>query len=487
MSRSILVIAALAALVAPRSGGAADYLVWLVEPGGATTTHWVRGSGDSFEDLANQPRVVVAGGEGMWAWHARPLVNRVCACDAPEDFVEDTSGCPEEQVGHAVEIVDLAGGARQEIVSGPSDGISGSRDQAPGLVGTVGPYLFVREDIHEYWCGAAHGGSSASFFVFDTRTGQAADLLTSAELAAANQRERARAWAAMRANDEDDMAPESPEELALTMLLPSYECGRLRLVMQFTGDACYACSDGLWSSYSQSGRAPSMTLPAILQPYAEMPPAVVQFIGKRTLDPDAPMNAGWSEVPAGRAEAWLASFRAATAVLGKAEQPREPAAASGTYRSEIGNLFLATRDDAVAWTYGAVFGAAHVCECWGEGRQDGVGYRLQDGAVSLTLRGDRAALSGAFDCCGAGWPGDELTRVGDLPTCTVTAERSHFHDGRDAGTKRKAYVIAGDQVQVVPASVDDADPFMFARFVGSKVTSGYVLRETLSCPEGWVP
>jgi hypothetical protein len=86
-------------------------------------------------------------------------------------------------------------------------------------------------------------------------------------------------------------------------------------------------------------------------------------------------------------------------------------------------------------------------------------------------------------CCGAGWPGaDSFSRAGVKPpqSCKVKAPRAHFHAADEGHTQRKAFVVAGDMVDVyLPPEEPNLVP---ARFKGSKKsTVGLLKREELDC------
>jgi len=87
-------------------------------------------------------------------------------------------------------------------------------------------------------------------------------------------------------------------------------------------------------------------------------------------------------------------------------------------------------------------------------------------------------------CCGAGWPGvDWFSRpeVEPLQACKVKAPRAHFLAMDEKNTQRKAFVVAGDTVDIyIP--VDDPS-LVFARFKGpKKATVGLLKSAELDCP-----
>jgi hypothetical protein len=159
---------------------------------------------------------------------------------------------------------------------------------------------------------------------------------------------------------------------------------------------------------------------------------------------------------------------------------------SGTWESPIGTLSLLQVADTLSFSYAAVFGpTAHLCH--GAGVAGLVGrnrYEFEDeqGIVAFVVAEDRVEMhtvDGIASFCGAGWPGDVLPRDGfrSPADCTVAVEKAVFHvvDHVDP-EPRRAYVIAGDRVDVVPAPHDPDGEWLLARFAGETLTTVGLLR-----------
>lgn len=154
---------------------------------------------------------------------------------------------------------------------------------------------------------------------------------------------------------------------------------------------------------------------------------------------------------------------------------------SGTWESPIGTLSLLQYADTLSFSYAAVFGpTAHLC--LGAGVAGLVGknrYEFEDeqGTVAFVVAEERVEMrtvDGIASFCGAGWPGDVLPGDGFRPpaVCTVAVDRAVFHvvDHVDP-EPRRAYVIAGDRVDVVPAPHDPDGEWLLARFAGETLTT----------------
>jgi hypothetical protein len=165
---------------------------------------------------------------------------------------------------------------------------------------------------------------------------------------------------------------------------------------------------------------------------------------------------------------------------------------SGQWKGMHGVLSLMLAGDALSFSYSAVFGAtAHLC--------DGVGvaglvadgeyhYVDEQGTVAFQVSEQGVKMrtvKGIPSFCGANWPGDEFTKGGYEPVsrCTVSDPKAYFHVVmRTPPLKRKAYVLKGDRVDVVPTCFEGGDAWVFARFKGSKATTvGLLQKVALEC------
>ncbi len=294
---------------ATASSGA--YLVWSVDAAdtaGVGETAWIDGEG---RVVARRPGVFASGGGAVWAWTkgTKPARGVDCECVRDNGYAENAQ-CPTTAPVGVADMVDLLGGRRIALLEVPTSGgqIDYGQMEPPSQeawpVAGVGPYLLMQRSIYLYGCGA-HGSTGVEWSVYDLRTGDTVALLDSAETAAATAREGASALAELKKGMTEDEAAEA--SVMLTMVRTRWTAdGALRADYQFTAGACYACSDGMWSSYSRSAEIPAPALPRPLAAYARAPEAVRRYWAA---SPPGE-RAGWSAVDAPNAAAALARFRA---------------------------------------------------------------------------------------------------------------------------------------------------------------------------------
>jgi hypothetical protein len=176
-----------------------------------------------------------------------------------------------------------------------------------------------------------------------------------------------------------------------------------------------------------------------------------------------------------------------------AAQDLETIDPSGNWQGLHGNLTLMLSGDALSFTYYAVFGAtAHICDGAGvAGLEKNGEYRYVDeqGTVAFFIRQNRIQMrtvKGIASFCGANWAGDDFTRKGYKPPiiCTVASPKAYFYVvQQNPPTRRKAYVIKGDRLEVVPAGYEGGNNWYLARFKGPKaVTVGLLIESDLNCP-----
>ncbi|HEX5747477.1 MAG TPA: hypothetical protein VFZ09_14625 [Archangium sp.] len=171
---------------------------------------------------------------------------------------------------------------------------------------------------------------------------------------------------------------------------------------------------------------------------------------------------------------------------------------TGRYEKDGGELLILEGDNETLVRYEAGFeqgNSVGSCECPLVVKQkSGERWTLQGAGSSdtwsLKLEPTRLVLEGKTPaCCGMGWPGTdtfERSAVRAPSTCKVKADRANFFDSQSAATPRKAYVVAGDTVEVfLPGSEPRRVP---ARFKGPrKSTVGLLERAQLDCPQPGAP
>lgn len=195
----------------------------------------------------------------------------------------------------SIQVIEFAelGGTRTITVLGLPDSSQGpvaEYAQGAELMGNAGSLAFIRGESSEYSCGA-HGNAGVSFKTMDL-PGEAGPAVASPDEARALVDEYRREVVRRFRADTSGNVPFTPESLELTLVRPVFTGPALGAILQFTSDACYACSDDLWSSYSRSVQLPARELPRPLAPYAEIPDAVRSFFRRQL--PDS--SAGWSAV-----------------------------------------------------------------------------------------------------------------------------------------------------------------------------------------------
>ncbi|WP_375771247.1 hypothetical protein NR798_10210 [Archangium gephyra] len=180
--------------------------------------------------------------------------------------------------------------------------------------------------------------------------------------------------------------------------------------------------------------------------------------------------------------------------LGASTSARAQASGSvtGRYRKEGGELIIVEGDNETLVHYEAAFpqgASVGSCICpFVVKQKSGERWTLQAARPpdtwSLKLEPTRLVLEGRNPmCCGLGWPGSdrfERSAVRGPSTCQVKAARADFFASQKASTPSKAYVVAGDTVEVfVPGSEPRRVP---ARFKGARgTTAGLLERGQLDC------
>jgi hypothetical protein len=300
-------IPAAASALRPAEGTAAApdqaYLVWSTDSADAAETAWIDGEG---RVVARRPGVYAAGGGTVWRWTEAktPWKGVDCECLRAEEYAEGAQCVATAPVAVAA-LVDESGERTIPMLvlpTGEDLEIAPPEQEARPLSG-VGPFLLVERRMETYACGA-HGSVGVEWAAYDLRAGAPAALLDSAETHAATAREGAAALAELRREMEPEEAARREVELTAVEARWSPD-GALRVGYQFTTGACYACSDGLWSSYTRSAVVPAGSVPRPLAAFTPAPEAVRRHW--RASPPGE--RAGWSAVDAPDLAAALARFR----------------------------------------------------------------------------------------------------------------------------------------------------------------------------------
>ncbi|MDX2091408.1 MAG: hypothetical protein SFX73_26345 [Kofleriaceae bacterium] len=276
---------------APRNldGAPREFLVWSVT-GDREVTRWLDANG---HERGRADGIWMATGDAL-----RRVESTVRAVP--------TAGCeplgadaPQPGTAELTDLRMLGGGEQLSLATGPEvDDNAAETTHTARVVAGLGRYVFVEESTYEFACGA-HGSSASRARVFDlaTRTtvGPWVKIADLGPLA-----DTARGALAVR-----DPAPENDEdlgELHLAQTLPAWNAGRLAVRHLVWVDACYACGNGAWSSYTAGTWISDRRVPPPLAREAAMVPAPVA----RAVSTSAP-----SGVSGGApSSTWASTFRA---------------------------------------------------------------------------------------------------------------------------------------------------------------------------------
>ncbi|HJL14555.1 MAG TPA: hypothetical protein RMH99_02795 [Sandaracinaceae bacterium LLY-WYZ-13_1] len=288
--------AALEAVEAPSSGAPEAaledaWLVWARGPEGGTRSFWVQPTAAGLEVTANDGVVLAVDG-ALWRWAVS------------EEALPTGMDC--EWLGVAAEggtgaravLEHVDGEATTPLVTPAADAALESNDwqESVTLEASAGPYLFVHRTVWSYACGA-HGNTNDELRVIDARTGELAELD-----APADEATRARAWQAMAGRD---VFVEGPGQLAQTLFRPVWSDDGAAIEHQLTADACYACGDGLWGSYTASARVRDTKVPASLAAHVRVPAEVLSAVRAHAGRDDVEIG-GVSRAPAAQRPAFEA-------------------------------------------------------------------------------------------------------------------------------------------------------------------------------------
>ena len=129
------------------------------------------------------------------------------------------------------------------------------------VAGSVGPLVFVQRCEYAYSCGAAHPNSGCQFTIWDLASQETRALAEVTGGVAFDNTQMGTAREALAA-----YIGYPPEELAVTGLWPNLTEGEAGWTYRLTTEACYACSDDAWSSYTASALTPGPPPPALDYP-----------------------------------------------------------------------------------------------------------------------------------------------------------------------------------------------------------------------------
>lgn len=189
---------------------------------------------------------------------------------------------------------------------------------------------------------------------------------------------------------------------------------------------------------------------------------------------------------------WRLGLAVAACLLSAGAGAQQAGDFTGLYSKEGGELAVIQGDNETFVYFSAGFPQGQsvgTCECplalkqktasvWTlQGESAESAWTLKIGPQKLMLEAQHSG------CCGMGFPGAgsfARTSLKPLQSCKVKVPRAWFHAMDAQNTQRKAFVVAGDAVQVyVPGFEPD---FVPARFVGPKSsTAGQLKLDELDC------
>jgi hypothetical protein len=275
MLRSLSLAVALVLGVAGTAHAQEAWLVWTSEEGdeGARTV-WLDARG---REVASRGGVVVAARGALWEYRASARRVRLPTCDQIEVGAR-TPARGERATLERGGLVEVGGSRRRALGNAPIVEGAAEAHATQEIVASVGPWLFVRASHWSYECGA-HGNLHVGLSVYDARTGRSAvDVLAPGERNGALALRGTALEELLAAGEGDFVDTPAVDDVELVASTPAWTSGRLAMDHHFTTFACYACSDGMWSSYTRAASVHDENVPASLAPYASLPDPVSAWI-----------------------------------------------------------------------------------------------------------------------------------------------------------------------------------------------------------------
>lgn len=271
------------ASAAPEAQGT-EALVWTATKDHPPTTRWIAPTAGGYRRVAETPGLLVAAGPDVWRWSAREEPVKTEAC---EGSIAKPAG---KGSVTRVSLDKLGGSDHVEIVSPKVDRAANAIEHTATPVGSVGPYLFVRQRTTLFPC-AAHRSYDVDQAVWDVSKRARVDFLGPEERKVADTTDRAAAQRLFSAEGDKENVP--LEDISYAASVPRYlDRGALGIENLFIRSVSHAGSDGVWSSGTKSILVPASQIPTKAKPYAQPPPAVVAYVADH---PDEKIS-GWSTV-----------------------------------------------------------------------------------------------------------------------------------------------------------------------------------------------
>lgn len=275
------------------------WLVWADGPEGPRTA-WLVDDPSGVRVIATAPGRYIAHDDAIWELTA--VARRVSSYDGAcvlehEDADVDAppAVCAVERVMTSLQAREVDGDGvvvapTSRALPDPLCDVSRTDE----VMGSLGPFVFVRSCTYEYACYAAHGGVACEAHVLNLAAESAQGMDVVRDAGDVDGTLRDEAWT-RASNDTQGMA-DSAADLVLAGVWPGWrDDGRLRVRLQYAGASCYACSDGEWSSYTESVNVSTDEVPELLRPYRHVPAPVRAWLEDTGAWPDG--RFGFSELP----------------------------------------------------------------------------------------------------------------------------------------------------------------------------------------------
>ncbi len=267
------------AAVAPELATAPTWLAWRQGPDGPQTAWLTEDPARGYRIVASAPGRFVAHAGVIWeiGGRAQPAEVYDTSCvmdDEDADFDAPPARCALPGVVVTTQARELGGDGLLTLpsVSGGS-GTLCELSQSDDVVGSVGPWVFVRSCSYEYSCFAAHGAVTCEAHVLNLAAERVDGIEAMRDAGDVDGALREQAWAG--ASDEVQWMADDASSLSLVGVWPAWrEDGRLQVRLQYAGASCYACSDGAWSSYTESVDVGTDEVPELLRAYRHLPAPV---------------------------------------------------------------------------------------------------------------------------------------------------------------------------------------------------------------------
>lgn len=265
--------------------GAADeeaapiWLAWRQGADGAQTAWLTHDPDRGYRVVATAPGRFVAHAGTIWEIGTRavPVAGWDAWCVmADEDvaFDDPPPHCALSTVVVTTEAREVGGDGRVTLPAASDGGTALCElSQTDDIVGSLGPWVFVRSCAYEYSCFAAHGAVTCEAQVLNLAAERVDGIEAMRDAGDVDGALREQAWAG--ASDEVQWMADDAMSLSLVGVWPAWrEDGRLQVRLQYAGASCYACSDGAWSSYTESVDVGSDEVPELLRGYRHLPAPV---------------------------------------------------------------------------------------------------------------------------------------------------------------------------------------------------------------------